>query len=145
MKQKVCIVAGMIFIWISPLRAGLLFDDPLLIEATPVHHTFSKDELEFRLLSKVIASDVHLKIELIYKDKTTTVFKSDELWTGELSFGGRSFRPAVTIQLPENLTGLMMIHLTGTFRTLGEIGTGKELRGFKIDSTFDPSHTYSVQ
>lgn len=134
MKSKITLLLSFLVTFALPLNAGWFWDDPIEISAQVTRYKLFKDEITFTLRQDVCLTNAKLQLELSYKNKTTTITKTVAKW--EL-YGG------VTFKLPDNLTDLKTFCLTGTFSKLTQ-GT-KELKGYKIDSTFDATHLYHAQ
>lgn len=127
----------------QPVKAGLLFDDPLEIKAEPVYHAFSKDELRFTLSGKCkdwLVFQPEVTLELRYADGTTKLVAAQQFWatTSPLIF-----------TLPKPYSQLNSMVLRGKYRILGTVipnpkGKGvlpdgqrydlKPILGYKIDS-----------
>jgi hypothetical protein len=135
MKQRTHLLFVILLLSAIPGHAGLLFDDPIELQAIHDPHLLSKDEIHFIPTGKCKEFNityVDVTLELTYSTGTRVLNATQTIWNKPCS---------LTFSLPDNLNGLQSYHLKGKYRDMfvwkKEWWAVRESIASQVDSTDD--------
>jgi hypothetical protein len=95
-----------------PLCAGLIFDDPIDVQAARIPHVLGKDEIKFFPSGECAGFMIYAvdaTLELQYTTGKRTIHVTRKLWTKA---------EPMMVELPDNLAGLESFRLKGKFSSV---------------------------
>jgi hypothetical protein len=153
MKNAKWVLLAIFLLLGLPTQAGWLFDDPLEIDAKPVTHLLSKDEITFAPSGKCngfMVYDAELTVELTYSTGKTTLSANQSFWAAHTP---------ITVTLPQAYGDLQSFKIKGKFNFIWRYKANANnphpppytpgadfdenveiIKGYKIDSSWTAVH-----